>query len=392
MVASPLRRRHTIAWAAADEVPFASAEDDNDDDEERLHELSLVVEAALRQREDLPGAAHQRELLRRTWRLAQEQGKQRQRLQQQLREAAEQARLQSERAARAEAARVAAEASEVGRGEEAEEAQLLLATSREHLKQRDADLEEARQRLQQLEAQSLVNAQHLVQVQERLRRSEEERRAAQKAMMQMPSEATSSDGAGESVAKMAQVQELSCRLEEAQAALQATREDLASADLRCQEAEAWGQQRARHLQAELEESRRLAAEHRTQLHAKLAALESSEHSLKQRPSDSGKTRRASMPCLAVLSEELGEAAAASADDAAGPKAPMTGNVKFSASDGSAKNGCNTTSCRGSTRGTAGSLRSSHGKRSGAVRPAAMPLDMRSLGRLLAGGGLLGGGV
>ncbi|CAE7264721.1 adhC2 [Symbiodinium sp. CCMP2456] len=144
-LASPLRRRHTVGFAS--EAPSCDADDLEDDG---LCQLSALVQTALRGDEEATKLQH---LLRRTWHVAQALEQQRHRLQDEAAEAHKQAKLQSERVTSAENARVSAEAAEAAALSALEVAGQRQVTSRELIRRREEELEEARLRSEGLEGE-----------------------------------------------------------------------------------------------------------------------------------------------------------------------------------------------------------------------------------------------
>eukprot|EP00930_Biecheleria_cincta_P070125 TRINITY_DN57778_c0_g1_i1.p1 TRINITY_DN57778_c0_g1~~TRINITY_DN57778_c0_g1_i1.p1 ORF type:complete len:549 (+),score=133.46 TRINITY_DN57778_c0_g1_i1:31-1647(+) len=425
------------------------AESDDDDEED---ELSIRVRAAIaaiasvHEADEMNAETHRTNLLhllKRTWRLLGVRNKQKAHLQQQLCVAKEEAQMQEDRAARAESAKDTAEL-EAGRCEEIQQllddAEKRLISSRETLKRRDVETEEARQRVEHLEGEGLRQAQRLRQVEERLRRSEErctelekhdaERQAATTTLGSAAKKAEEAAGSAQT-----QISELARRLGEAESAIEASKEELAGAEMRCQETVAWWRQRVVHLEMELEESRRLAVDSEAKLRARLtegAPLSPCSAAVRATGDCAGGPcglaeptlnhrvmRRATAPCLGALSEELGAAvAAASADDAAGPKTPSPhafdrkarlqarlqaqkqeiGEGKTndrhrrnsSESVLSLRSTSTTASTGSGSTGGSSSGSSQSSARRNSNRPQALPMDMRSLGKLLSGGGFLGG--
>lgn len=434
--AMPLGRR--LAFAQQEHKYVEDLGDDESDDDDEEDELSIKVNAAM-------GSIHEGEeisaemygpnllhLLRRTWRLLRVRNKQKSHLQQQLDTAKEEALLQEDRAVRAETAKETAEF-EAGRGEEIqqslEDAERRLLSSRETLKRRDLESEEARQRVEHLEAEGLKQAQRLRQLEERLRRSEERCLELEKSDAERQAAASTLGSAAKKAEEAAggaktHNLELTRRLGEAESALESSREELAAAELRCQETAAWWRQRVTHLDMELEETRRLAAESEAKLRARLtegappspcAAAVSAAGDCAGGPSglaepmqNRKEMRRATAPCLSTLSEELG--AAASADDAAGPKTPSPhafdrkarlqaqlrgqrharSQPKSSESLLSVGSTSSTASTRSGGTGGSSSGSSQSSMQRNSNRHQGLPMDMRSLGKLLSGSGFLGG--
>eukprot|EP00439_Symbiodinium_sp_Y106_P001039 s4563_g1.t1 len=151
--ASPLRRRHTVGFAS--EAPSYDADDLEDDG---LCQLSALVQAALRGDEEATKLQH---LLRRTWHVAQGLEQQRHRLQDEAAEAHKQAKLQTERVTSAENARVSAEAAEAAALSALQVAGQRQVASRELIKRREEELEEARLRSEGLEAEMARQAARL---------------------------------------------------------------------------------------------------------------------------------------------------------------------------------------------------------------------------------------
>ncbi|CAJ1362925.1 unnamed protein product [Effrenium voratum] len=127
---------------------LAEAHFDGDEGDDDWYRLSTMVDEVLREED---GRSHQ--LMRRMWHMMQTWEQQRQRLQQQLDEAVEQAQAQSEKLVIAESARLAAEAAEAASAEKLEAAERRLVQGREALKCKDQELEEARSRWDLLEAE-----------------------------------------------------------------------------------------------------------------------------------------------------------------------------------------------------------------------------------------------
>uniref|UniRef100_A0A7S4Q6A0 Uncharacterized protein n=1 Tax=Alexandrium monilatum TaxID=311494 RepID=A0A7S4Q6A0_9DINO len=355
-------------------MPLCERSADGLEEEPALRELPAVVR-------ELTG------LLQRTWRLAHVRGRQKAQLRRSLLLARADARAQAERAARAEADRSAAETEA---HEHVEATAAKTESLREALRKSQAEALEARQRAEQLERSSWAQAERIRQLEARARcdaerqaraRSDTERRAAD------PESSTAAAAAGCAGAEAAQPQldegvalakelevlrqqgqELRQRLSTAELELSAVREELGAAELRGQEVRAHGERRVAELEAQLAESQQLAKEaeqrFRTQLQVSQAVAAAGSNAgpgpaLAARggriggPGDPGFRLRGSLPRPAhgTLSEEL----------QAHRRGRRHSDLPSHGSGG---------------QGAA----ASGGKAAGKV-----PADLRSLGKLLAGG-------
>lgn len=362
--ASPLRRRHTVGFAS--EAPSYDADDLEDDG---LCQLSALVQAALRGDEEATKLQH---LLRRTWHVAQGLEQQRHRLQDEAAEAHKQAKLQTERVTSAENARVSAEAAEAAALSALQVAGQRQVASRELIKRREEELEEARLRSEGLEAEMARQAARLRGLEERLRRAEEDR--DRKVTPRASNDAAQS--------------ELLRQIASANATAEALRNEMVA----CEEAAAMERQRSFRLEAELKESR----DELTDQRARVQALESWVSQGSSGPKRT-KQRRSQKSAETPLSEEL---LADAPDAAAGPKAlPPAGcdrkarlqaqlqaqrgyQAKISESPNKQADCKVPKSSEGFSRAGIG------GRNPSAARQTGMPADMRSLSRLLSGSGWL----
>lgn len=366
--ASPLRRRHTVGFAS--EAPSYDADDLEDDG---LCQLSALVETALRGDEEATKLQH---LLRRTWHVAQALEQQRHRLQDEAAEAHKQAKLQSERVTSAENARVSAEAAEAAALSALQVAGQRQVASRELIRRREEELEEARLRSEGLEGELARQAARLRGLEERLRRAEEDR--DRKVTPRASNDAAQS--------------ELLRQIASANATAEALRDEVVA----CEEAAAMERQRSFRLEAELKTSRDELTDQRARMQAleSLVSQGSGPKRTKQRCSQK------SAEATPALSEEL---LADAPDAAAGPKA-----VPPAACDRKARLQAQLQAQRGHQtkqlaespnkqaeykvpKSSEGLSRASIGGRNAsAARQTGMPADMRSLSRLLSGSGWLSG--
>eukprot|EP00435_Cladocopium_sp_Y103_P044007 s1288_g12.t1 len=150
-----LPRRHTVSFAEE-----AHRMVDGEDVDEEWFRVVGAVEEALREDEE-QDAAQLMQLLRRTFQMMQSWHHQRQSLQEQFDRAAEQAKLQSDRADSAETARLAAEAAEAATVAQLEEQEKRLVQGRETIKSQKHDLEEARHRIELQEVELREHQQRL---------------------------------------------------------------------------------------------------------------------------------------------------------------------------------------------------------------------------------------
>ncbi|CAE7226603.1 adhC2 [Symbiodinium sp. CCMP2592] len=363
--ASPLRRRHTVGFAS--EAPSYDADDLEDDG---LCQLSALVQAALRGDEE---AAKLQHLLRRTWHVAQGLEQQRHRLQDEAAEAHKQAKLQSERVTSAENARVSAEAAEAAALSALQVAGQRQVASRELIRRREEELEEARLRSEGLEAEMARQAARLRGLEERLRRAEEDR--DRKVTPRASNDAAQS--------------ELLRQIASANATAEALRHEVVA----CEEAAAIERQRSFRLETELKESR----DELTDQRARVQALESLVSQGSSGPNRTKQRRSQKSAETPALSEEL---LADAPDAAAGPKA-----VPPAACDRKARLQAQLQAQRGYQaklsespnkqadckvpKSPEGLSRAGIGGRNpSAARQTGMPADMRSLSRLLSGSGWL----
>lgn len=284
-----LPRRHTVSFAEE-----AHRMVDGEDVDEEWFRVVGAVEEALREDEE-QDAAQLMQLLRRTFQMMQSWHHQRQSLQEQFDRAAEQAKLQSDRADSAETARLAAEAAEAATVAQLEEQEKRLVQGRETIKSQKHDLEEARHRIELQEVELREHQQRLKLTEDKLRRRletyEEKQQQSRATTPRVP------DGQ-DSLAK---------KLIAAEAELEALREEL----LASEEAAALEHKRASELEAALEQSHREFAEWKEQ-----QALQSSKRRAKQ-GGPSCRSRSFVELASTPLSEDL--QTMASGDAAAGPK-------------------------------------------------------------------------
>lgn len=285
-----LPRRHTVNFA--EEVHHMVDGEDADDEWFRV---IGALEEALREDEE-QDAAQLMQLLRRTFQMMQSWHHQRQKLQEQFDRAAEQAKLQSDRADTAETARLAAEAAEAATVAQLEEQEKRLVQGRETIKSQKQDLEEARHRIELQEVELREHQQRLKLTEDKLRRRLETYEEQQQSRATTPRVPDGQD----SLAK---------KLIAAEAELEALREELLSSE----EAAALEHKRASELEAALEQSHREFAEWKEQ-----QALQSSKRRAKQ-GGPSSRSRSFVELASTPLSEDL--QTMASGDAAAGPKVP-----------------------------------------------------------------------
>jgi len=333
-------------------------------------------------------------LLRKTWRLAHARGHSQACLARELQSARAEAATQRERAARAEAAQAKAEAEAASRGEEAQEFLELtsarLAAARQTLRERETKLAEARQRSDQLEQEAVSQAQRIQQLEARIARGDAERRAAlappsPEARRGNPGDvAAQGEGGGEAspeaekqaVVWRRQSEVLQRRLSASQQELEAARDELGVAVLKNEEARSLSERRAAELESRLAETQQLAEQHFKARLAVAAGSEGPEAGCADAGAGSPAPERglacSPLPCgsslagkhaLAALSEEL---EAQSKDK----KHVSERHRRRRSSDLSVEKGAGISATEGKA----------------ATPPVAMPADLRSLGRLLTGGG------
>lgn len=268
---------------------------DGEDADDEWFRVIGALEEALREDEE-QDAAQLMQLLRRTFQMMQSWHHQRQKLQEQFDRAAEQAKLQSDRADTAETARLAAEAAEAATVAQLEEQEKRLVQGRETIKSQKQDLEEARHRIELQEVELREHQQRLKLTEDKLRRRLETYEEQQQSRATTPRVPDGQD----SLAK---------KLIAAEAELEALREELLSSE----EAAALEHKRASELEAALEQSHREFAEWKEQ-----QALQSSKRRAKQ-GGPSSRSRSFVELASTPLSEDL--QTMASGDAAAGPKVP-----------------------------------------------------------------------
>lgn len=190
-------------------------------------------------------------MLRKTWRLTRIRSRQVQHLACSATRAKAEVRSLGERAAREEAARIAAE-SDAARGEQVHEllesTMSRLSAARKALKEREMELEAARQRADRLERDRLQQDQKLRQLESIVQRETWARNEAERRVSEARSEAD---------AEAAQQRgELRRRLSVAELALGEANEELVNTEQRGDEARANVERRYELLEADLAESRR----------------------------------------------------------------------------------------------------------------------------------------
>lgn len=334
-------------------------------------------------------------LLQKTWRLAHLRGQQGLQLRRSLVAAKADARIQAERAARAEADRAAAEADA---HEQVETTAAKLEALRETLRKRQAEVAEARHRADQLEHSSAAQAERIRQLEARAR-GEAERRAAD-AEHSITAAAAGQGGGGsaeqqqdESAAALAeevdlhrqQGQELRQRLSAVELELGAAREELSAAELRSRELRAQSERRVVELETQVAESQQLAKEAEHLFKAQLQAA----HTASTPGSSAGPN--------SAKSSAVNSGPAVSSDDSRArrsrgslPQHPTYGTLsdELQAHHRSRRHTVTAVHSGRSPRGVAannGKAAANNGK----AAKAPLPADLRSLGRLLAGGILRG---